>query len=230
MTLFVVGMLPVLVGLGFWQLERAAEKHAYQARYFDRVGMLPRVPPQANGTDSAFLRVRLLGHYESGRHYLVDNRPRDGRPGYWVVSLFAGSDGRRYLVNRGWLAAPPSRDELPDVPTPTGAVTLVGVIWPDTGLTPLLAEDPWTRDWPRRVQRLDVQRMARQGEGAVAMEIRLEPGEPGVFAAVPVDAAFLPERHEGYAAQWFALAGVLVVGFVIFGLRRAPGRRSSQDR
>ncbi len=220
MAVFTAAMLPLVVALGFWQLERAAEKQSYQAQYFARVGMLPEPPPVASA-DSAFLRVRLQGRYRPEHHYLVDNRLQNGRPGYWVVSHFEATGGRVYLVNRGWVAAPASRERLPAVPTPVGVQTLVGVVWPDTGLPPLLADDPWSQAWPRRVQRLDVARMAGEGAGVVGLEIRLEPGQPGAFAAAPVDASFLPERHRGYALQWFALGVVLLVGFVVFGRHRA---------
>jgi len=235
MTVFALALLPVLCGLGLWQLERAAEKRDYQRRYFDRVGMLAQAPAatfdgaatdgaatDGAATDgAAFLRVRLRGRYEPDHHYLVDNRPRRGEPGYWVVTRFRADDGRVFLVNRGWLAAPPRRDELPAVRTPRGPVTVTGVIWPHTGLTPLLAPDPWAADWPRRVQRLDVARMAARGDAVVPVEVRLEDGQPGVFEPVPLDMTFAPERHQGYAVQWFGLAVVLALGYVIFGFRRS---------
>lgn len=218
MTAFVVVMLPLVVVLGFWQLQRAAEMRGYQERYFDRLGMLPQTPPRSWG-DADFLRLRLTGAFIPGEHYLVDNKLRNGEPGYWAVSRFRCADGRVYLLNRGWLAAPASRGELPSVPTPEGTVTVVGVVWPDTGMTPLLAADPWPDQWPKRVQRLNVSRMARDAD-VVPAEIRLEAGQPGVLVAAPVDATFRPERHQGYAVQWFALAVVLLVGFVLFGFYR----------
>jgi cytochrome oxidase assembly protein ShyY1 len=219
MTVLVVALLPALMALGWWQLDRAADKRASQARYLERLGQPPRVPP-ASLADAGFLRVSLDGEYQPDRHYLVDNRVRDGRPGYWVVSHFRANDGRVYLVNRGWLAAPASRDELPNVTTPDGRQRLVGVIWPDLGLPPLLAPDPWPARWPKRVQRLDVARMAEDGAAVAAFEVRLEPGQPGVLAAAPVHMNFMPERHQGYAVQWFGLAVVLIVGYVVFGFRR----------
>lgn len=218
MTAFVVVMLPLVVVLAFWQLQRAREMRGYQERYFDRLGMLPQTPPRSWG-GADFLRLRLTGEYIPGEHYLVDNKLRNGEPGYWVVSRFRCVDGRVYLLNRGWLAAPASRGELPLVPTPEGAVTVVGVVWPDTGMTPLLAADPWPDQWPKRVQRLNVSRMAQDAD-VVSAEIRLEAGQPGVLAAAPVDATFRPERHQGYAVQWFALAVVLLTGFVLFGFYR----------
>jgi surfeit locus 1 family protein len=229
MTVFVVIMLPVVLVLAFWQLERAAEKRGYQERYFDRLGMLPVAPPVPLA-DADFLRLRLDGSFLPGEHYLVDNKILDGQAGYWVVTRFSAADGRIFLLNRGWLAAPDSRDRLPDVVTPSAAVRVTGVVWPDTGLTPLLAADPWPAQWPKRVQRLNVARMAGDEASVVAAEIRLEPGQPGVFDAAPVDATFQPERHHGYAVQWFGLAVVLAVGFVLFGFSRHSTGHSTAKR
>lgn len=220
-------MLPLLIVLGLWQLDRAAEKRAYQDRYFDRVGELPHDPP-ASLAGAGFERLRLRGAYREDRDYLVDNKVHDGIPGYWVVSRFAAADGRVYLINRGWVAAPAHRDRLPAIATPPGAQTLVVVVWPDMGLPPLLAGDSWGSAWPKRVQRLDVTRMAADadspGERVVAAELRLEPGQPGALVAAPVDLEFRPERHQAYALQWFALAMVLVAGYGVYGRRQARGR------
>jgi cytochrome oxidase assembly protein ShyY1 len=177
------------------------------------------VRPPESFADADFLRVRLEGGYERGHDFLVDNRTHEGQTGYWVVSVFRSTDGRGYLVNRGWLAAPVRRETMPAVPTPEGDTRIVGLVWPDTGLPPLLAEDPWNAGWPKRVQRLERERMAGGVVDTVPVEIRLEAGQAGVFAPAPVDAVFRPERNQGYAVQWFGLALVLIIGYGYFGMR-----------
>jgi len=220
MTGFVVIMLPVLIGLAWWQLDRAEEKRWYEARQLARMGQPPQAAPAALQVDSAFLRVLIEGFYQPGEHYLVDNRVHGGRPGYWAVSRFEAQDGRIWLVNRGWIAGADTRGSLPEVPTPSGLVRLVGVLWPDTGMPPLLAPDPWPAEWPKRVQRLDIGRMAEEDPATVPVEFRLEAGEPGGFVPAPVDVGFSPAVHHGYAFQWFGLAMALLTGYLIFGFRR----------
>jgi surfeit locus 1 family protein len=219
MTAFTVLMLPVVFSLGFWQLERAALKHRYEARYFDRMAETPRAMPN-DLEDVEFLRVTVQGVYDPVRYFLVDNQIHEGRPGYWIIAVFRAEDGRTWLVNRGWIPAPARREELPGVTIPAEPVVITGVLWPDTGLVPLLADDPWGSEWPKRVQRLDIVQMAEAVAASAPVELRLESGGPGVLVAAAQGHDFKARTHEGYAAQWFGLGAVLVVGYIVFGFRR----------
>jgi cytochrome oxidase assembly protein ShyY1 len=215
MTTFVVIMLPVLLALGRWQLDRAAEKRAYLDAFIDRQGALPVL---ADTEAADFQRLRLTGHFEPEHQFLLDNQVSGGHVGYWVVTPFTTSDGRRWLINRGWAPAPTHRETLPDVPAPTGTVSIVAVNWPDMGLPPLLGEDFWAPGWPKRVQRLDVARMAAVlGDDTRPMQLRLEAGQPGVLVAPPLQLPVTPAKHTGYAVQWFALAVVLAAGYLAYG-------------
>ena len=42
MGVFVLVMLPIVIGLGIWQLERAAYKQGLMDAYFDKLGGLPK--------------------------------------------------------------------------------------------------------------------------------------------------------------------------------------------
>ncbi|MEM9621576.1 MAG: SURF1 family protein [Pseudomonadota bacterium] len=226
MTLFFVFFLPLLLSLGLWQMSRAAEKNALETQYLDSLTALPIdlvSVSQAQGL-SPFTRVRMRGQFTE-QTFLLDNQIEDGQPGYWVIQAFDSDSGQRYLLNRGYLAAPGLRTEMPLVSVPEGALTLVGAIWPYTGLLPVWDGDPWSDDWPRRIQQLNINRMAAQVQ-AVALEIRLEPGQAGVLRAAPFAAVLGDEKHLGYAATWFGLAVVLLIGYLIFGLTAA---RASAD-
>jgi cytochrome oxidase assembly protein ShyY1 len=221
MTVLVGVLLPLVIGLGVWQLERAQHKRGYQDLFVERTSARPTPPPAdiGEGRDLAFMRVRLVGEFDPQRYFLVDNQMDGGRAGYWVVASFRGADGRRWLVNRGWIAAPAQRDQLPRVPVPDAAVATIGAFWPDTGLVPLLDEDPWEGPWPIRVQRLNVARMAQLLENAAPREIRLEAGQPGSLKPLSLKTGFDAQRHRGYAVQWFGLAVALVVGYTVFGFK-----------
>jgi len=222
MTLLLVLLLPLLFRLGFWQLDRAAEKQAYENAYLQRQGMLAIDPP-AQPLSLPYARVRLDGHYDNEAQYLLDNQIREGQVGYWTITRFVATDGRSWLVNRGWVAAGSRREILPDITISEDPVTIVAVIWPDTGLPPLLAEDKWDQDWPLRIQRLNIARMAAQLESTEAVELRLEEGQPGVLAPAPLLIHVRASKNIGYAVQWFGLAAVLTIGFIVYGFRRKAG-------
>lgn len=220
MTLFAVAALPACIALGFWQLERADQKRRLEAAQLDRLAAMPTIPGPALVD---FQRLRLSGRFEPRRSFLVDNQTRRGEVGYAVVTSFRADDGRRWLVNRGFVAGDRGRRRMPVFETPTEPVTIVGVVWPELGLMPMLGPDDWAEGWPKRIQRLDVERMAPLLDGAVRAEIRLEPGQPGVLVPPRLVLNMPHQKHTGYAAQWFGLALVLTVGYVIFGIKRHGG-------
>lgn len=221
LSLFTAVFLPLLLVLGNWQLSRAAEKRGLIDEYMQAIGGLPLDLSQTTDHLSLanFQRVRLRGHFVE-EVFLVDNQVRDGQVGYWVVQTLAGVNGERFLINRGFLAAPLRREQMPKVDVPTAEVNLVAVVWPDTGLPPLWAEDPWASNWPLRVQRLNVERMADLVQ-AWPYEFRLEDGQSGVLAAAPLGTTLDDAKHNGYAATWFGLAVTLLIGYLIAGIKQA---------
>jgi len=218
MTLFTLVLLPTVVSLGFWQLSRGAEKRAMEMDYLAQLTALP-VAAAALGHPGRFQRVKLNGWF-GDEVFLVDNQIHQGRTGYWIVQVFDDQSGTRFLVNRGFVQAPQLRSELPQIVVPAGQVEVIGTVWPFTGLIPVLDDDVWPAAWPKRVQRLDVQRMAASVD-ALPHEIRLEPGQPGVQQAAPFAAVLSDAKHLGYAATWFGLAIALATGFIIFGVKNA---------
>ncbi len=216
MTLFTALLLPLVLSLGSWQLKRAEEKRQYEAAYIDRIGARALAPAEPL---LEFQRIRLVGEFEPGRDFLLDNQTGAGQIGYGVISLFRSEDGRGWLINRGFLPGDRARRSLPEVVTPPGTVTLTGLVWPELGLLPVFGEDRWADGWPKLIQRIEVARMAAEAENVVPQEIRLEAAQPGVFDPAPTELNMPASKHTGYAVQWFGLAAALSVGFVVFGFR-----------
>jgi surfeit locus 1 family protein len=219
-TVAAVVLVGATVALGTWQLQRADEKRALQDGFIaSQGGLARRAAELSRSAADRFVRVRLDGRYGE-RQFLVDNRTFEGRAGYLVVTPFHDASGDAFLVARGWTPAPASRDRLPAIPVPAGRHRVEAVVWPDTGLPPLLAEDDWSAGWPKRVQRLDMGRLGPAAAVDYPFALRLEPGQPGALQPLPVDAGFRPERHDGYAVQWYALGALVGVLWLILGIRR----------
>jgi surfeit locus 1 family protein len=216
MNLLVGAFVPITILLGLWQLERGAEKRDLEMAYLDKLTTLP-VPPMDADMKDPFRRIKLTGEFLP-QYYLVDNQVRSGQTGYWVVHMFRTAR-QTLLVNRGFVAAPPFREQLPEVDWPRGLVRTIGAVWPDTGLIPVYDQDQWTSRWPKRVQRRDIARMAKE-VAAEPVEIRLEAGQVGTLAAAPFAEVLSDDKHLGYAATWFGLCGTLVILYFYFGWRQ----------
>lgn len=213
---FVLLMLPVLIALGLWQMERAEEKRsilaAFEARQALPVAALSDLQPSEWEN---YRRVSVEGRFDAERYWLIDNQIRDGRFGYELIALFYPAEGPALLVNRGWLPGDVSRRVLPEVVAPAGEVTIEGEIY-HSSINPL-HRGPKASDhsWPRRVQGIT----AKQAEGSVGeplLPFTLRLAEHSV-AALSVKRMIInvqPEKHTAYAVQWFVMALALVLLFV----------------
>jgi surfeit locus 1 family protein len=217
MTILVVCLIPLTVRLGYWQIDRAAEKRAIEDARLASFGALP-VGEDRLADAPPFARVRLEGTYDGARQFLVDNHTRHGAPGYVVVTPFDTVGGKRLLVDRGWIAAPESRSELPAAPAPDGHVRIVGVLWSASSAT--VDGSAWNDGWPKRVGQFDGKRMSAEIGGTIPDEFRLEEDQPGSLEPIVLGEEMSATRHMGYAVQWFAMAIALAIAYTVLGFRR----------
>ncbi len=215
-VLFVCVMLPVLIGLGFWQLQRADEKRdilaAFEARQSLPVAPLSDLRP---AEWENYRRVSVSGRFDDERVWLIDNQIRDGRFGYEVIALFYSDDDRALLVNRGWLEGDVSRRQLPEMTMPSGTVRIEGEIYRGS-VNPLHASPADDGDaWPKRVQGITAeQAQSILGEPLLPFTLRLAEHSIAALAVKRLIINVQPEKHTAYAVQWFAMALALVLLFV----------------
>ncbi|HGM5580357.1 TPA: SURF1 family protein [Pseudomonas putida] len=217
-TLVVFALLPGLIALGCWQLRRAEEKRQLLDSYAERRIEVPVAVAQlAQLPDPAFYRVRLFGQFDPEHSLLLDNRLRDGQAGVELLQPFHDqASGQWLLVNRGWLPWPDRRVPV-HFDTPDQPLALQATVYVPPGSTFQLHPDPPGGQWPHLLTALDPaqlwQQLAREG---FAHELRLEPGPASYRLDWPV-VAMGPEKHLGYAVQWFALSTALVLLYLYFG-------------
>lgn len=218
--------LPLLVSLGVWQLNRAEEKQVLLEQWQQEAENLAW-QDMVSGDLTSGRPVTLTGMYGS-RNWLLDNRTREGAPGYEVLTEFRPLEGPAVVINRGWVKAPRTRDELPDIATPEGIFTLEGRI-SDYPVPPVLVDQPATGDqWPRRVQSLPKQAARLEIPELPDRIVRLSrEGQPGAYRADWEPDLMGPQTHYGYATQWFALAVALTILTVVASYRK---RELSKDR
>lgn len=231
MTLVVVVLLPVLAGLGFWQLERAGQKTQIRDRYEARGGMEPvdvnRQKLDADRMDFRLARAR--GRYRGDLTIYLDNKVLDGAPGYEILTpLDTGArddSGKPFiLVNRGWVSWGESRRPLPEIDTPSGTLELSGRLRTPSQDYFTLADETDAGEFQPLWQNLNLDRYERVTGLAVSpLVLQLDPGEQDAGGFVrrwpDYDDAWI-DRHKAYAVQWFALALTLVVLYVVLNLEK----------
>lgn len=221
--------LPLLIALGVWQLDRASEKQVLLEQWQQQSETLSWSDHLDQGLETG-QPVELVGHYSEQFHWLLDNRTRNGVPGYEVLSVFYPNQGDPLVINRGWVPGQRKRVDIPDVATPKGLVSVRGRVghYPEP---PVLADSPDETGWPRRVQALSVEDARRIDGGMAKYLVRLDGRQqPGGFAADWAPDLMGPQTHYGYAVQWFALALALIVLSVIASYRKTdPGTDDYHD-
>ena len=218
-TLLGVFLLPVLIKLGFWQLERAAEKQ----KLLDLVQIQGQKPPlsldHSNWTPANLLnrRVKIEGSFLPGVYWLLDNRVFQGKVGYQVIAPLQTTTGKTVLVNRGWFPAPALRSQLPHVEFPEQSVVITGR-WKDVSKHHLVRDlsGSDSNRWPVRVQKVDHHLFEMQlGKSLQVGVIQVAAEDP---LALSVDWKYvnaLPAKHKGYAVQWFTMSVVLIIALIM---------------
>ena len=223
--------MAALSSLGIWQIQRGESKQAMLAQR-QAAGKSPardflEVERGLNGATPAYgLRYTLTGRLDARRQVLFDNQVRNERIGYHVWTPLVLANGRRVMVDRGWVPlGPGGRAEPPDPAAPAGEVTMKGV-WRDLPRPGMrLGGDAACRleGWPRVLNYPDIEQLRCQYEGDVANGLLLlDEADPRGFARNWQNQfeQMPPVRHFGYALQWFAMACAVAVIFVVLNLRR----------
>lgn len=224
-TLIVLCLLPLLVWLGLWQLERGEQKREMLARQDARQQAMPVGPEQIETLqEPAYSRVSLQGRFDAEHSFLLDSRTRDGQVGVELIQPFQDQpSGLWVMINRGWIPWPDRR--IPPVfETPDDSLELEAWVYAPSG-KPFVLSKREAEGWPRLINHVDVEDIWQilDRDGA-AYELRLKPGPTAYRADWPVT-TMKPHQHLGYAVQWFALAAALLALFIYFGVHHARGSK-----
>jgi cytochrome oxidase assembly protein ShyY1 len=222
-ALFTAILVPLMVSLGFWQLQRAEEKSAMAAAFDARQQQLPALLSSLwdqSGEQLAYAPVQMRGRFLPEAYFLLDNQMREGKFGYEVLDILVLNDGGSVLVNRGWIAGSADRQSLPVVPRVKGEVAVMGHVYVAPGAPFLLAEQKLENTWPKRIQAVEMDKLTpavstRQDGRVFPYPIRINAGEPGALVADWQIVNMSPVKHRAYAVQWFAMAAVLLLYYLI---------------
>jgi len=204
-TAIMLMLLGVLVGLGYWQVERLAWKTKLLAAIDAHMAAPPVPMPELLGDriDWQYRRVTLAGSFDYTHEFLVQPRTLDGKPGYHMVVPFKRASGGTVLVNRGWV----SDDTIKQALRPQGLMQIEGVLqYPDkTTFTPDNAPAANSWFW------IDT---AAMGDAAGVKDVpqavvTIAESAPGTYPVAGKLRLEFRNDHKQYAIFWFSMAGVL---------------------
>lgn len=220
------------IRLGIWQLDRAQEKQQLLAAWEHQHALPPLTledfPDKAEVQQ--YESVSLAGSFDNAHTFLLDNQPHEGQVGYHVFTPFQiEAGGPAILVNRGWVAADADRNRLPQVPAIENSQIITGYLYKPTGSLLVLDESQaLDTGWPKRVQALEPNQLAPLlTYPLVDYTLRLRPEKNSGFIRDWQMKHLTPEKHWGYAFQWFALAVTLLIIYLIVN---RPRRKKTDER
>ncbi|MHB1187292.1 SURF1 family protein [Thiobacillus sp.] len=220
-TLAALFFFVLTLSLGNWQSGRADFKRELQARYDAAVREAPiHVGSDLLDRDSVLYRkLEVEGVFDDTHTILIDNRVLNGVAGYHVLTpLRLQGSPVAILVNRGWVAAGRTRDQVPVPPTPAGLVRLEGMaVDPHTRYFELAETVPQGRVW----QNLDFERYAMTARLQLQPVLLLQTSNQadGLRRNWPRPDTGV-DTHVSYAFQWYSLAATLAVLWLIMNVRR----------
>ncbi len=224
-TLATILLLPLLLSLGFWQLDRAEQKSLLQQRYLQRGNekALSDLQTDKDLDTMIWRRVHLSGNFNKEHTFLLDNQILNGQAGYFVYNLFEMENELPALVNRGWIRAKPDRKNLPEIVIPLQKLDISGVIKkvPATGI--LLAEhtDEELGNGLYRIQQVNLDKLATKYKiSLLPYVIRMDAESVEGYARDWREPGSGKEKHLGYAFQWFAMSSALIIIFLVVNLKK----------
>lgn len=209
----------ILVSLGNWQVRRLAEKEAYLAAIDARIADTPvDLPITPDPTEDRFLPVTATGAMTDNELHVLVSTKKLGA-GYRIIAAFETDEGRRIMVDRGFVPIPAK-----EAPRLTGPMSVTGNLhWPAeidnfTPETDLVANIWFAREVPDMAIALDA-------EPILIIARNSDPNDPTV-TPLPVDTSGIPNDHLEYIVTWYGLAIVWVLMTLYYLLRMRKPKKA----
>lgn len=206
-----VGII-ILVSLGNWQIRRLGWKQEVLAQIEARIDAVPVTIPNDIVPDAdRYLAVRASGRITNQELHVLASSKQTGAI-YRVISAFEMADGRRVMLDRGWIK--PSEKEV--VRDEVDAMVVGNLHWPDEVDSYTPENDIEGNIWFAR----DVDTMAAALNTAPILIVARETSETGQsLTPMPVTTTGIPNDHLQYAVTWYGLA-LVWLAMTLYYLRR----------
>ncbi|MEP7312203.1 MAG: SURF1 family protein [Pseudomonadota bacterium] len=209
----------LFTGLGIWQVERLAWKRDLIARVETRIHAPPVAAPAPrdwgvfDGREAEYRHVRARGVFLHDRETLVDALTVRG-PGAWVLTPLQTADGV-ILINRGFVS-PEQHNASARAPGQVpGEVTIIGLLRSsEPGGRILRPNEPAADLWFSRDVAAITQVRGLKGVAPFFIDADAT-GNPGGAPLGGLTVVRFRNAHLVYAATWFGLAALCVIGLIL---------------
>lgn len=215
-------IIVLFIRLGYWQLSRAAEKEAMLSAQTHRATLPPRSLPNEVTALENYTPVIIKGQYDPLHTFIIQNRYFNHHLGVQVITPFKPEKGNvQVLVDRGWLAIEQAKLERIDQHTRTIPITLNGFVYNPGKPFKLNDKLDEPKRWPLQLPQYDQDVMRDHLSSATYPFIIVNVDKTQDFFKYNFEPVSMsPERHKGYAIQWFAFAAVAAIAFISLSIRK----------
>jgi surfeit locus 1 family protein len=238
-TLLVLAIMAVLARLGFWQLDRLAERRAANAQLAAALESAPidlnseiaayeAIAPAEVNEDLANRDVSMAGAFDFDNQFILKLQNWGGIAGVHLITPFV-LEGQNavVLVDQGWISdaeyeAGRIYGESTGPQSVEGYVALTETIRRRTAeaAVPVIAAN--------ELYRVDIAAIQEKLPYPLApFYVKLPQAEgspPNLPIGTPKEADLSEGPHLSYAAQWFIFSLGLGIGYVVFVNRRLPAQ------
>lgn len=214
--------------LGVWQLHRYEYKKLLLTSYESRLTSAPIPLAQLIGdqNDTQFKRATVTGHYVNELTMFVQNQYYQNQLGFNVLTPFKiPGDKKLLLIDRGWVEK--SSANLPNISAVLDEQQVMGYVKFENEFHFILGKNILNKDKaPIVMQKIDIKELQRiTNQEFYPYVLRLDPSVAHGFSRNWVIATIIPEKHMGYAIQWFVMAFVLLIAYLCFCCERIPNEK-----
>ncbi len=221
---------PILLSLGFWQLDRADQKeqhmNLFEANYYgDAFDLNSKSSDRDDQTIMQWKKVEARGTFEDEHQFILDNQPMNGRTGYLIFTPFKLDNESIYiLINRGWVPANPDRRIIPEINVLSGELLTISGTAKKALFSGIELSDDLTEHLDNglsRVQQIKIDAVeSLTSQTYFPYIVRLDKESPQGYLRDWVLPGSGAAKHYGYAFQWFAMAAVLLFIYLLVNLTK----------
>lgn len=221
-TLVAFLAIVIMLGLGFWQLDRKAQKEARLANVevAKQSGDITLAEAFSNPLNYQDYMVNAEGTLVN-KYFYIDNKLVDSKPGFHVLVPFNTHLGV-VMLNLGWLPATGVRSDLPSFELPV-LNDIQGLLYLPLNNSLISETNNQYGQYPVLLQQVDLTEISKH----LSLDIL-----PGVLRLLPDDSEFVrewkavtmsPDKHLGYAVQWFGLGIAALTVYLLSMLKWLQG-------